>query len=1127
MRLSQKIFQLKKIYNIKKSILIQLLNYFIIVFNKCSRCKKSIPPNEIMKCQTCFKNFHPGCINDQEYTFLPLNNMIQCSECRINLASFLAMNYNNFPYGQMQRFVQPQPLFDPSMQIPFIRKKNNNKNNKNLTLINNFKQNEKNEEDEEESEINEDNTYNFINKKRKEENIPQAINSFYFLNENLKKQINHSNEESIFNNNEEKIVHNNKYDKNSNKNSSNIINKLKKISKSKEKKISKKNNFILNKNLLQTLENFDLTNEEKLLYILENFKNAKIDPLILKVLDRRKKIKKDGTNENKNSNILNGNQNNNSIYENEKTKQILNTKHGINCEGNNIKNVSNENNAYIPPQPVRISFPMEDKILFQNLEKFKINPDILDRPLPIKIDLDFSILNKLFIIWDFLITFKDTVFTEKVLDLEIDKNILVFYSTLLDEKNNYQYYKNVLISLLLLCVKNIPYAIQSPKTPRLFLLKSILDNLDSMSFNIVNDSPMVVLKEIIDSYLYNNSIENDNMVILNNILAGINDPKNKENFENNKNIFEKEEIKEDNISKIANETKIYLLHIIIGLCFETLIIKEKIRNEYDNMNSLTITKKGLDESLFDAEKRLKELNRMENFKTLPKDIEDLENKLKELKEAKIQIGNENEEKKEENKIEKEEEKNQQENNNKTDEDNELNKKKEIQELETQIEKYKSILTENDKLIERKKEINTKIKEIIENIYNLKTIRKKYLGIDYQNNEYYYFVSVPDKIFIKNKKRKEWAYYENKDDMQNLINKLTDKGKNEKNLKVILKFIFSQMKEKEQKEKEKQMQKELEEEQKKKEIEEKKNNIIPKEEEKKENNENNNPEQIQIKIEKSQNNENEGGEIKEKITEHVINLGVTPKKRGKTKQKEEEKIDKIQILEDDEEEIVDNKEKKEKEIEIGEKDNNIQNKNKSNINIKKEKDIDIKDNKVPTVQAKKEIFTFIISEERLQLGVILMKIDYVFSEYLIQFNKQWESEKNRNKWKEILTNNATDKNILTSLKMFNHKFKNPYKILSFEEEQELLLKEKINKGNNFIFDEENGNQFSIPETNNLLLLSPKVKIWSKEMDLIDIDNFYNNDLLINVYSREQLCYVVHFYEMAIFGLVHRREGKRKL
>ena len=113
-------------------------------------------------------------------------------------------------------------------------------------------------------------------------------------------------------------------------------------------------------------------------------------------------------------------------------------------------------------------------------------------------------------------------------------------------------------------------------------------------------------------------------------------------------------------------------------------------------------------------------------------------------------------------------------------------------------------------------------------------------------------------------------------------------------------------------------------------------------------------------------------------------------------------------------------------------------------------------------------------------------------------------------------------------MFNHKFKNPYKILSVEEEQELLLKDKSNKiANNFVFDDENGNNFSIPETNNLLMLSPKVKIWSKEMDLIDIDNYYNNYLLLNVFSREQLCYVVHFYEMAIFGLVHRREGKRKL
>ena len=246
----------------------------------------------------------------------------------------------------------------------------------------------------------------------------------------------------------------------------------------------------------------------------------------------------------------------------------------------------------------------------------------------------------------------------------------------------------------------------------------------------------------------------------------------------------------------------------------------------------------------------------------------------------------------------------------------------------------------------------------------------------------------------------------------------------------------------------------------------------------------------------------------KIKWNSINLGI-PKKKGR-KPKEEGNIDNIRILEDEVEEIKE--------------ENNEENKTNNEIGNKDNKD---KDNKAPIVQPKKELFTFIISEERLQLNIILMKIDDVFSEYLIQYNKQWESEKNRSMWKSIITHNATDKNILTSLKMFNHKFKNPYKILSAEEEQELILKEKINKGNNFVFDEKNGNKFSIPETNNLLLLSPKVKIWSKEMDLIDIDNYYNNNLLVNVYCREQLCYVVHFYEMAIFGLVHRREGKRKL
>ena len=1050
------------------------------------------------------------------------------------------MNYTNFPYGQIPnaplRIVQAQSLFEPSVQIPYIQlKNNNNKKNKNL----NKKQNGKNEEEEEEIDSSESNKNQMKipqGKKMVIQNTPQLINSFCYVNDNTINQKNLKSNENSINNNEE-------YSNN------NIINMLSNNVKnnSRPKSKSKKNVTYFNKNTLAILENFDLTNEEKLLYILDNFKDIKIDPLIIKVLEDRKNNKKI-IYDNKNINIYNDSQN----Y-NEKDKNIFSLKKKINGDQNSLQSSINENNNYTAPQPaMKPVFPIDDKILFKNLEIYKISKEILDRPCPTKIDIDYNILNKLFIIWDFLITFKDIIFVEKVYDFEINKNILVFYNDLLSEENNYQYYKSVFISLLLLCIKNIPNVLPNLKDPKLFLLKTILDNLHSLSFNIILDSPMVVLKEITNCFLYNNSIEENNFKIIQNVVQNVNNIKNKEKFENNQIIFENEEY-EDNIKKLDKNTKIYLLNIIIGLCFETILVKDKIRSEYENMNSLSFTKKGLDESLFDTEKRMKELNRMENFKTLSSDIENLEKKLKEMKGE----GNKMEVEKE--KVDSNNDQNEQnneyleekikENNMNMNIEDDKNKKKEIKELETQIDRYKSILIENEKLIERKKDINVKIAEIIEKIYNLKTLRKKYLGIDYQSNEYYYFISVPNKIYTKNKKKEEWGYFENKEDIQKLINKLTDKGKNEKKLKVILKFILSQMKEKEEKEKKEKKEKFIEiEEQSKEEEKEKKeenNNINNYDEDAKlingnENKDAENSNGIQIKIEKislakqqnSENNSNEDENNKKKNEVCNINLGVNTRKKNNVnnkinKQKEKVEMDKIHIIEDDEDEEIeeDNAQSELDENKIIEEKEVITiNKNKLINFTKKENE----ENKTLVNPPKKELFTFVISEDRLQLNVILMKIDDVFSEYLIQFNKQWESEKNRQMWKSIITKNATDKNILTTLKMFNHKFKNPYKILSAEEEQELLLKDKSNKiANNFVFDDENGNTFSIPETNNLLMLSPKVKIWSKEMDLIDIDNYYNNYLLLNVFSREQLCYVVHFYEMAIFGLVHRREGKRKL
>ena len=1045
-----------------------------------------------MQCQFCRQKFHATCLTKQELSLLSFNSTFQCTECNLKLTQYLSYNYNRYPYSQIPNprpmtVVPQQVLIAPKEQIPLNQiKNNNNKKNKNLSNKSK-KQYKKNEEivieddPEDNNQINEINQINNINTNVNQYNMirnssnnnmiignsPQIINSFYYINNNA--QIAHMSRERerLANSNDTSVNYNEEMSNNINSINNNSSMKNKKLKKSKPKKY----NCIFNKNTLQILENMSITNEDKLLYILNNFRNIRIDPLIIKVLEDRKTKKRINIYES----MLSEDQNTSSA--NEKERQIQNNKTEISASQNNYQSPQNDaGGVYTIPQPTKkIVFPIDDNILFSNLEKYKLSEDILDRPLPKKIELDFHMLNKLFIVWDFLITFKDIIFTDKSLDdIEIDKNILVFYNKLINEENDFAYYKNIYVSLLLICVKNVPLVLKSPKEQRIFLLKSILDNLHSTSFNIILDSPLIVLKEIVDCYIYNNSIEENNFQILNEILKDVNDKKHRESYERNKNIYERDEFHEDNLRSLDINTKIFLLHIIIGLCFETVIVKEKIKKEYDNMAALSYQKKTLEENQFETEKRLKELNRMEDFSKLNTDIENKERRLEEIKQDELI------------------------NNNLTPEE-EVIRRKEKEETISEINRMKSLFTENEQLNEKKQEINNQINDTIEKIYNLKTLRKKYLGIDYKGNEYYYFITGEGVIYTKNRKKEEWAFFDNKNDIEILINKLTEKGKNEKKLKNVLKFFLAQMKEKEQKEKIAQEKKEQENDQSNSEDE---NEFINSKIQDEEDQNINNIEIPKVKIDLSKKPESD----KKNNSDKKIYLRSGDKKKVKFSEND------IHIVESD------------SDIEINDasEENNT---NDINTNSKElnEKNNNNNINPLP----KKELITFVLSEERLPLNIILINIEQIFSDYLVQFNKQWESEDNRKKWREVIMNYATDKNILISLKMFNMKFKNPYKILAKDEE--VIIKDKGMKCymNYYSFEEENGGEFKIPETNLNLILSPKVKIWSKEMDLIDIDFYYSNDLLLSVFSREQLCYIVHFYEMAIFGLVHRREGKRKL
>jgi len=1042
--------------------------------------------NDFLQCQFCRQKFHVSCLTKQELSLLSINSTFQCAECNLKFAQYLSYNYNHYPYAQIPNprpmtVVPQQVLIAPHEQIPLNQIKNNNiKNNKNISnkLKKQYKKNEEiviEDDPEDNNKINEVNNINSnvnqFNMMRNNNNmvlsnVPQIINSFYYINNNAQIANMSRDRERLANSNDTSVNYNEEMSNNINSINNNSSLKNKKLKKPKPKKY----NCIFNKNTLQILENMSITNEDKLLYILNNFKNIRIDPLIIKVLEDRKTKKRINIYES----MLSEEQNTSSA--NEKERQFQNNKNEINSQ-NNFEN--QERARPLPPPPQKIVFPIDDNVLFSDLEKYKLSKDILDRPLPKKIELDFHMLNKLFIVWDFLITFKDIVFTEKnVLNIEVDKNILVFYNKLINEENDFIYYKNIYVSLLLICVKNVQLVLKSPKEQRIFLLKSILDNLHSTSFNIILDSPLIVLKEVVDCYIYTNSIEENNYQILNEILKDVNNKKHRESYERNKNIYERDEFHEDNLRSLDVNTKIFLLHIIIGLCFETMIIKDKIKREYDNMAALSYQKKSLEETQFETEKRLKELNRMEDFNTLATDIQNKEKRLEEIKQDELVNTNLSPEE-------------------------EVIRRKEKEETANEINRMKNLLMENDKLNEKKEEITKDINDTIEKIYNLKTLRKKYLGIDYKGNEYYYFITGEGVIYTKNRKKEEWAFFDNKDDIEILINKLTEKGKNEKKLKNVLKFFLAQMKEKEEKEKlEQEKQKELEDNQSSSEEEDIQQNMEEEEQNM------NNVEIPKVKIDLGKKPDSDKKNNSNSKSDKKLQL------RSGNKKKLQFSEDDIHILESD------------SDIEINDASEEINNSNDINTNSKEPTEKNNNNNSINPLP-KKELITFTLSEEHLPLNIILIQMEQIFTDYLVQFNKQWESEDNRKKWREIITNNATDKNILISLKMFNLRFKNPYKILS--KDDEVIIKDKGMKYymNYFDFEEENGNEFKIPETNLNLILSPKVKIWSKEMDLIDIDFYYSNDLLLSVFSREQLCYIVHFYEMAIFGLVHRREGKRKL
>ena len=87
-------------------------------------------------------------------------------------------------------------------------------------------------------------------------------------------------------------------------------------------------------------------------------------------------------------------------------------------------------------------------------------------------------------------------------------------------------------------------------------------------------------------------------------------------------------------------------------------------------------------------------------------------------------------------------------------------------------------------------MNNRIEKLQFELSNISSTNRKKLGIDAFGTEYYYFHDIDDRLFIKkNKKGIEWRELTTAEELNELLDCLSDKGINEKNLIHKLKKIM--------------------------------------------------------------------------------------------------------------------------------------------------------------------------------------------------------------------------------------------------------------------------------------------------------------------------------------------------
>jgi hypothetical protein len=158
---------------------------------------------------------------------------------------------------------------------------------------------------------------------------------------------------------------------------------------------------------------------------------------------------------------------------------------------------------------------------------------------------------------------------------------------------------------------------------------------------------------------------------------------------------------------------------------------------------------------------------------------------------------------------------------------------------------------------------------------------------------------------------------------------------------------------------------------------------------------------------------------------------------------------------------------------------------------------------------------------------LFKIEEKFTEYLSQFDKEWENSVNREELKSFMRMN-TDVNQFSQAFLFLvERFKNPYKLDELNNEEEEIPEDY----NNSIF--LNDGKIDINKIDERRILAPRgifflnqVKLFSKEYDILDAEKIFLNYLENSILNISQLFFAAYAFEGIIVNFFKRRESLNK-